>query len=60
MNVYSFRLSKHRVQSECHHLFFPHWNKTKDDIKEKVEIYENETGIIITKLNDGEYLTINY
>lgn len=39
---------------------FPHWNKVKDDVKEKVEKYENETGIKITKLNNGEYITINY
>lgn len=39
---------------------FPHWNKAKDNIKEKVAKYEEETGIEITKLNDGEYIIIKY
>lgn len=57
---YDIELNTYAGLNLTNYKIFPHWNKTTDDIKEKVEIYENETGIMITKLNDGEYITINY
>ena len=37
---------------------YPHWNKAKDELKQKTEDYEKEHGIVITKMNDGDYIEI--
>lgn len=35
---------------------YPHFQKTSDEMKAKVENYEKEHGITITRLNDGEII----
>ncbi len=39
---------------------FPHWNKVADSVKQKAVAYETQNNIKFTKLNDGEFITINY
>ena len=39
---------------------YPHWNKAKDEMKEKVCAYERENNIEITPLQDGEFIEIEY
>lgn len=39
---------------------YPHYQKTKEDMQEKVNNYELEKGIKITRLNDGEIISYNY
>jgi Peptidase E len=39
---------------------FPHWNKAEENVKLKTEQYEQENNVEFTKLNDGEYIVINY
>lgn len=39
---------------------FPHWNKARDDLKEKATKYEQENNIVITRLVDGDWLEFNF
>ena len=38
----------------------PHYNKISESIKNKMDLYEKENNIIITKLNDGDYILEYY
>ena len=38
---------------------YPHWDKAKDELKQKTEEYEKEHDIVITKMCDGDYITID-
>ena len=39
---------------------FPHYQREKEEIKNRVDNYEKENNITITRLNDGEIITYNY
>lgn len=39
---------------------FPHYNKADNETKKLIDAYEKENNFIITTLNDGEFITINY
>lgn len=38
----------------------PHYNRISESIKNKMDLYEKENNIIITKLNDGDYILEYY
>lgn len=39
---------------------FPHFNKASEEMNEKIEIYEKEKDIKITRLKDGEIIKVMY
>lgn len=39
---------------------FPHYNKLDDSTKLLIDKYEEENNFPIMKLNDGEFITLNY
>lgn len=39
---------------------FPHWNKASIDMQEKVAQYEEQNGIKVTRLCDGEFIERDY
>ena len=39
---------------------YPHWNKAKEEMKNKVAAYERATNVEITPLQDGEFIEIDY
>jgi len=38
---------------------FPHWNKVEAELKVKAAEYEKQNNIVITRLNDGEYIELD-
>ena len=40
--------------------FFPHWNKVGNDIKKKVTDYEKQHNIIITRVEDNQFLEFSF
>lgn len=39
---------------------YPHYDEADEDLKEKIEKYEKENNIQITKLNNGEFIVLEY
>ena len=39
---------------------YPHFQKVSDEMKKKTDEFEKETGIEITRLNDGDIIIYNY
>ena len=57
---YDIELETYQGLNLIHHKVFPHYNKTNENIKEKIENYAESTKENITKLNDGEIIKIKY
>lgn len=59
-NKYHLDLPTYKGLGLTDYNIFPHYNKLDDRTKELIAEYEKNNNIIITKLNDGEYIPINY
>jgi Peptidase E len=57
---YDVELDTYQGLGLTEHMVFPHWNKVSDSMKEKAENYENAFNTSLTKLNDGEFISIEY
>lgn len=57
---YDIQLDTYKGLDLTDYKTFPLWNKISDDLKEKVRKYEQETGVEITKLEDGEFIVTNW
>jgi peptidase E len=57
---YNVELDTYRGLGLVEFNIFPHWNNISDNIKNKTFNYEKQHNIKIIKLNDGEFITVNY
>jgi len=57
---YDIQLDTYEGLNLTKYKIFPHWDKVSDDLKKKVQKYEEETGIEITKLNNGEFIITSF
>lgn len=57
---YDIELNTYRGLNLTNTKVFPHYNKIKEIIKQKISIYENGNNTKITRLEDGEYILEYY
>lgn len=57
---YDICLPTYKGLSLTKYNIYPHFNKTTGEQKEKIKEYQSKNNILITPLNDGEYIEINF
>lgn len=59
-NKYHLDLPTYKGLGLTDYNIFPHYNKLDEHTKLLIDEYEKNNNFTITKLNDGEFITINY
>lgn len=57
---YRLDLESYKGLGFTNYNIFPHYNALDDKTKERITEYEKKHNFIITKLNDGEFITVRY